>query len=103
MPPWKYRARVAASILATLPFQSLVLAVCSGLISAAGINILTKSNSGKEEIYYLTILGHSPSQREAGTTAQTETLLCGSCSSSLHLHRDDTTHGGLRPPTSINY
>lgn len=70
VPLWDYLANTAAGTLTTLPFQTLVLAVCSGLTSAAGINILTKSNSGKEEIYYLTVLGHSPSPRGAGTNTQ---------------------------------
>lgn len=70
MPLWKYLANTAASTLTTLPFQILALALCSGLTSAAGINILTKSNSGKEEIYSLTVLGHSPSPRGARTNTQ---------------------------------
>lgn len=47
---WKYLANTAASVLKTLPFRIPLLAVCSGLISVAGINISTKSDSGKEEI-----------------------------------------------------
>lgn len=70
VPLWRYLANTAASLLTILPFQIFVLSVCSGWISAAGINILSQSNSGKEEIYYLTVLGHSPSLRETGTKTQ---------------------------------